>query len=104
MLKTEVTPPGAALLLHGLPYLSVLLYDSIADTLWYCSVNAAVSPKFNLKTVAFGATDLLTPGHLVNTSESFTCKKKKGLPNILYVTYPSGVTFSNVSSGRVALP
>ena len=79
MLKTEVTPPGAALLLHGLPYLSVLLYDSIADTLWYCSVNAAVSPKFNLKTVAFGATDLLTPGHLVNTSESFTCKKK-GLP------------------------
>ena len=64
MLKTEVSPPGAALLLHGLPYLSVLLYDSIADTLWYCSVNAAVSPKFNLKTVAFGVTDLLTPGHL----------------------------------------
>ena len=64
MLKTEVSPPGAALLLHGLPYLSVLLYDSIADTLWYCSVNAAVSPKFNLKTVAFGATDLLSPGHL----------------------------------------
>lgn len=64
MLKTEVSPPGAALLLHGLPSLNVLLYDSIADTLWYCSVNAAVSPKFALKTVAFGATDLLTPGHL----------------------------------------
>ena len=64
MLKTEVSPPGAALLLHGLPYLSVLLYDSIADTLWYCSVNAAVSPRFNLKTVAFGATDVLSPGHL----------------------------------------
>lgn len=64
MLKTEVSPPGAALLLHGLPSLTVLLYDSMADTLWYCSVNAAVSPKFNLKTVAFGATDLLTPGHL----------------------------------------
>ena len=86
MLKTEVSPPGAALLLHGLPSLSVLLYDSIADTLWYCSVNAAVSPKFNLKTVAFGATDLLTPGHLELLSQM--------CPNVKWLSLNSAFTYS----------
>ena len=86
MLKTEVSPPGAALLLHGLPYLSVLLYDSIADTLWYCSVNAAVSPKFNLKTVAFGATDLLSPGHLELLSQM--------CPAIEWLSLNSAFTYS----------
>lgn len=86
MLKTEVSPPGAALLLHGLPSLSVLLYDSIADTLWYCSVNAAVSPKFSLKTVAFGATDLLTPGHLELLSQM--------CPGVEWLSLNSAFTYS----------
>lgn len=86
MLKTEVSPPGAALLLHGLPSLTVLLYDSMADTLWYCSVNAAVSPKFNLKTVAFGATDLLTPGHLELLSTM--------CPNVKWLSLNSAFTYS----------
>lgn len=86
MLKTEVSPPGAALLLHGLPSLSVLLYDSIADTLWYCSVNAAVSPKFALKTVAFGATDLLTPGHLELLSQM--------CPGVEWLSLNSAFTYS----------
>lgn len=86
MLKTEVSPPGAALLLHGLPSLTVLLYDSMADTLWYCSVNAAVSPKFNLKTVAFGATDLLTPGHLELLSTM--------CPGVTWLSLNSAFTYS----------
>nr|CAH0098525.1 unnamed protein product [Daphnia galeata] len=86
MLKTEVSPPGAALLLHGLPSLNVLLYDSIADTLWYCSVNAAVSPKFALKTVAFGATDLLTPGHLELLSQM--------CPGVEWLSLNSAFTYS----------
>lgn len=86
MLKTEVSPPGAALLLHGLPNLSVLLYDSIADTLWYCSVNAATAPKFALKTVAFGATDLLTPGHLELLSQM--------CPAIKWLSLNSAFTYS----------
>jgi hypothetical protein len=86
MLKTEVSPPGAALLLHGLPSLSILLYDSIADTLWYCSVNAAVSPKFALKTVAFGATDLLTPGHLELLSQM--------CPGVEWLSLNSAFTYS----------
>lgn len=86
MLKTEVSPPGAALLLHGLPSLSVLLYDSIADTLWYCSVNSAVSPKFALKTVAFGATDLLTPGHLELLSQM--------CPGVEWLSLNSAFTYS----------
>lgn len=86
MLKTEVSPPGAALLLHGLPSLSVLLYDSIADTLWYCSVNTAVSPKFALKTVAFGATDLLTPGHLELLSQM--------CPGVEWLSLNSAFTYS----------
>lgn len=94
MLKTEVSPPGAALLLHGLPALSVLLYDSIADTLWYCSVNAAVSPKFALKTVAFGATDLLTPGHLELLSQM--------CPGVKWLSLNSAFTYSVQTLGFLA--
>ncbi|KAK2717235.1 uncharacterized protein LOC136039433 [Artemia franciscana] len=63
MIKTDVSPAGAALLLHGLPYLSVLLYDSMAETLWYCSIHAAILPKFGVRTVTFSLTDLITPAH-----------------------------------------
>lgn len=93
MLKTEVSPPGAALLLHGLPNLGVLLFDSMADTLWYCSVSAAAPPKFNLKTVAFGATDLLTQGHLELLSQM--------CPNVRWLSLNSAFTYSVQTLGHL---